>query len=86
MTRETESRMEAARAREATAAALRSRSQFAARVVNAVDQAGARVGLTQIANDPVVRKWARREDEDDTSFYRSSSGWGDLSRALAAPA
>jgi hypothetical protein len=70
----TEARIEAARAREAVAAALRSRGQLASRVVNAADQAGARAGLTHIANDPMVRKWARREDDDDTSFYRSSSG------------
>ncbi len=71
--KETKARIEAARARDAVADALRSRGQLAARVVNAVDQAGARAGLTHIANDPLVRKWARREDEDDTSFYRSSS-------------
>jgi hypothetical protein len=68
--RETEARTEAARAREAVASALGSRGQLAARVVNAVD---ARTGLTHIANDPQVRKWARRQEGDDTSFYRSSS-------------
>jgi hypothetical protein len=60
-------------ARETATRALDSRNRLAARVVDTVDQAGARAGLAQIANDPQVRKWARREDEDNVSLYRSSS-------------
>jgi hypothetical protein len=71
--RESETRAQAAKARETATRALDSRNRLAARVVDAVDQAGARAGLAQIANDPQVRKWARREDEDNVSFYRSSS-------------
>lgn len=71
--REAETRAQAAKAREIATRALDSRDRLAARVVDAVDQAGARAGLAQIASDPQVRKWARREDEDNVSFYRSSS-------------
>jgi hypothetical protein len=68
-----EARAQAAEARQTATRALDSRNRLAARVVDAVDQAGARAGLAQIASDPQVRKWARREDEDHVSFYRSSS-------------
>jgi len=37
------------------------------------DHAGPRAGIAQIASDPDVRKWARREDENDVPFYRSNT-------------
>jgi hypothetical protein len=66
-----EAQAEAAEARRTTSNALASRGRLAARVVDAVDGGGARAGLAQIASDPQVRQWARREDPDDAPFYRS---------------
>jgi predicted secreted Zn-dependent protease len=71
MASEAEARTQAARARDAAADALRSRNRLAARLVDAIDQAGPRAGVAEIASDPQVMRWARREGEDDTSFYRS---------------
>ncbi len=70
---EAEARRLAAEARAIARRALDSRNRLAKRVVDAVDRVGPRAGIAQIASDPDVRKWARREDEDDVPFYRSST-------------
>jgi len=53
-----EAQAEAAEARKIATRAIDSRNQLAARVVDAVDQAGTRAGLAQIASDPQVKRWA----------------------------
>jgi hypothetical protein len=68
----TRARSATAQAREATAAALQSRGRLAARIVEAAGRAGNHAcPLQEIAYDQQVRKWARREGEDDTGFFRS---------------
>ena len=69
--REAEARADAAEARRTVTNALASRNRLAARVIDALGQGGGRGGLAQLASDPDVRKWARREDPDDAPFYRS---------------
>jgi hypothetical protein len=71
---EAEARTATSEARQAVRAALYSRDRLAARIVDAADRAGPHAGaILQIARDPLVVKWARRQDEDDTSFHRSST-------------
>ena len=61
---ESETRSKAAKARAATAAALQSRGRLAARLVDAADRSGNhRCPAQEIARDPDVVRWARREDE-----------------------
>jgi septal ring factor EnvC (AmiA/AmiB activator) len=65
-----EARETAASAREATAAALRSRSNLAARIVEAAQDAGRHTcPLVQIAHDREVIGWARRSDQEDRPFW-----------------
>jgi hypothetical protein len=62
---ESETRSKEAKARAATAAALQSRGWLAARLVNAADKSGNhRCPAQEIARDPDVVRWARREDGD----------------------
>ena len=69
---ESQAQAEATEARERVAAALGSRGRLAARVVRAAEEAGARAGvIREIASDPQVIQWARREDEGDTGYRRS---------------
>lgn len=56
-----QARREAGEARRATAAALQSRSQLAARIVNADGPAS----LQEIARDRRVIDWARRAEDDE---------------------
>jgi hypothetical protein len=63
-------RSEAARAREATASALRSRAQLAARLSKAADESGNhRCAIMGIARDPEVTGWAR-EAEGGMQYHR----------------
>jgi len=72
--RESEARAEVAEARKTVRGALASRGRLAAWVVDVADKAGAHAGpIRGIANDPDVRKWARRQDDYDAPWYRSSS-------------
>jgi Zn ribbon nucleic-acid-binding protein len=65
-----EARKAAAEAREATAAALRSRSNLAARIIEAAQEAGRHTcPLVQIAHDRDVIGWARRADQEDRPFW-----------------
>jgi hypothetical protein len=69
---ESQAKAEIAQARDAVAAALRSRSGLAARLVDAADRSGThRCPMQELANDRQVIRWARREDEDDVRYHRS---------------
>jgi|SRR6266536_1973875 len=60
---ESKARSETVQAREAVAAALSSRGGLAARLVDAADRSGThRCPTQELANDPQVIRWARRDD------------------------
>ncbi|MGH3194521.1 MAG: hypothetical protein ACRDNT_01020 [Streptosporangiaceae bacterium] len=62
---ESQTQLKAARDRAATAAALQSRGRLASRLVDAVGKSGNhRCPAQEIARDPDVVQWARREDRD----------------------
>lgn len=71
---ESRARSEAAQAREAVASALHSRGVLASRLVDTADRSRRHpCPMLEVARDPQVLKWARREDEGRTTYYRSGS-------------
>lgn len=66
----------AAEEHEATAAALRSRSNLAARIVEAAAEEAGRhtCSLQYVAQDQQVIKWARRADEGGQPFWWADQG------------
>jgi hypothetical protein len=69
---ESQAQAGAKQAREAVASALRSRGQLAARLVEAAGERGNhRCPAKEIARDPEVIRWARRQDGRDAPFLRS---------------
>jgi hypothetical protein len=69
---EKQAQSEVAQARDTARAALQSRSRLAARLVDAADRSGSHpCEMQEIAHEPQVLKWARREDEDSAWYHRS---------------
>ena len=70
-TSEQEAQRTADQEHEARVSALRSRARLAARIVRAAEAAEAAgcAGLRALADDPDVRKWARRYEEENAPFF-----------------